>query len=232
MGHTGCGKTTLTNLVPRFYDAGDGRVLIDGLDVRDLRLADLRGHIGVVTQDPFLFSTTVADNIRFGRPEASDEQVREAAERAQAAAFIEALPEGYETVVGERGLTLSGGQRQRIAIARALVVDPRILILDDATSSVDAETEFKIRRALVEVMKGRTTFIIAHRPSTISLAEEIVVMDDGRVVERGVHAELIAADTLYRRMFGAAELEGTTLDAADDGLAGDGRAARRADGVR
>ena len=216
VGHTGCGKTTLTNLVPRFYDAGDGRVLIDGLDVRDVRLTDLRGHIGVVTQDPFLFSTTVADNIRFGRPGATDEQVREAAERAQAAAFIEALPDGDETVVGERGLTLSGGQRQRIAIARALVVDPQILILDDATSSVDAETEFKIRCALVEVMKGRTTFIIAHRPSTISLAQEIVVMDGGRIVERGVHAELIATDTLYRRMFGAAELEGTTLDAADD----------------
>ncbi len=213
VGHTGCGKTTLTNLVPRFYDAAAGRVLIDGHDVRDVRLADLRGHIGVVTQDPFLFSTTVADNIRLGRPGASDEQVREAAERAQAASFIEALPEGYETVVGERGLTLSGGQRQRIAIARALVVDPQILILDDATSSVDSETEFKIRRALVEVMKGRTTFIIAHRPSTISLAEEIVVMAGGRIVERGVHRELIAADTLYRRMFGAAELEGTTLDA-------------------
>ena len=215
VGHTGCGKTTLTNLVPRFYDAAAGRVLIDGHDVRDVRLADLRGHIGVVTQDPFLFSTTVADNIRFGRPDASDERVREAAERAQAASFIEALPEGYATVVGERGLTLSGGQRQRIAIARALVVDPQILILDDATSSVDSETEFKIRRALVEVMKGRTTFIIAHRPSTISLAEEIVVMADGRIVERGAHRELIAADTLYRRMFGAAEVEGTTLDAAE-----------------
>ncbi len=215
VGHTGCGKTTLTNLVPRFYDAAQGRVLIDGHDVRDVRLDDLRSHIGVVTQDPFLFSTTVADNIRFGRPEATDAQVREAAERAQAATFIEALPDGYATVVGERGLTLSGGQRQRIAIARALVLDPQILVLDDATSSVDAETEFKIRRALLEVMKGRTTFIIAHRPSTISLAEEIVVMADGRIVERGTHGALIAADTLYRRMFGAAELEGTTLDAAE-----------------
>ena len=145
VGHTGCGKTTLTNLVPRFYDAAAGSVLIDGHDVRDVRLADLRGHIGVVTQDPFLFSTTVADNIRFGRPDASDALVHEAAERAQAAGFIEALPEGYATVVGERGLTLSGGQRQRIAIARALVVDPQILILDDATSSVDSETEFKIQ---------------------------------------------------------------------------------------
>ncbi len=180
VGHTGCGKTTLTNLVPRFYDAAAGRVLIDGHDVRDVRLADLRSHIGVVTQDPFLFSTTVADNIRFGRPEASDEQVREAAERAQAASFIEALPEGYETVVGERGLTPVGrpapAHRHRPGAGRR---SRRSSILDDATSSVDAETEFKIRRALVEVMKGRTTFIIAHRPSTISLAEEIVVMDRG-----------------------------------------------------
>ena len=150
--------------------------------------------------------------------------MREAAERAQAASFIEALPDGYETVVGERGLTLSGGQRQRIAIARALVVDPQILILDDATSSVDAETEFKIRRALVEVMKGRTTFIIAHRPSTISLAEEIVVMAQGRIVERGMHRELIAGDTLYRRMFGAAELEGTTLTTPGADAAGAGAA--------
>jgi len=229
VGHTGCGKTTLTNLVPRFYDTSDGRVLVDGHDVRDVQLDDLRRHIGVVNQDPFLFSASIADNIRFGRPEATDEQVRAAAERAQAASFIAALPEGYETVVGERGLTLSGGQRQRVAIARALVVDPQILVLDDATSSVDAETEFRIRRALVEVMKGRTTFIIAHRPSTISLAEEIVVMDKGRIVERGTHRRLIAADTLYRRMFGAAEVGGTTLDlaetAASHGPDGDDRGA-------
>jgi len=222
VGHTGCGKTTLTNLIPRFYDTSDGRVLVDGHDVRDVRLDDLRRDIGVVNQDPFLFSASIADNIRFGRPDATDEQVREAAERSQAASFIAALPEGYETVVGERGLTLSGGQRQRIAIARALVVDPQILILDDATSSVDAETEFRIRRALVEVMKGRTTFIIAHRPSTISLAQEIVVMDKGRIVERGTHLELIAADTLYRRMFGAAAVSGTTFDLAET-AAGDGR---------
>jgi ABC-type multidrug transport system fused ATPase/permease subunit len=230
VGHTGCGKTTLTNLVPRFYDVSDGRVLIDGLDVRDAKLDDLRRHIGIVNQDPFLFSATIADNIRFGRPDASDAQVRDAAERAQATSFIEALPEGYETVVGERGLTLSGGQRQRVAIARALVVDPQILILDDATSSVDAETEFRIRQALVEVMKGRTTFIIAHRPSTISLAEEIVVMDKGRIVERGAHRELIARDTLYRRMFGAAELEGTTLDTVQ-AFGDDERAARSGDRV-
>ena len=227
VGHTGCGKTTLTNLVPRFYDPGEGRVLVDGRDVRDVTLADLRRHIGIVTQDPFLFSTSVADNIRFGRPEASDEEVRDAARRAQADSFIAALPDGYATVVGERGLTLSGGQRQRVAIARALVVDPRILVLDDATSSVDAETELRIRRALVEVMKDRTTFIIAHRPSTISLADEVVVMDEGRIVERGTHRELAAGDTLYRRTFGVAESSGAVLDLAGDGRADGARPARR-----
>jgi ABC-type multidrug transport system fused ATPase/permease subunit len=215
VGHTGCGKTTLTNLIPRFYDVSGGRVLVDGQDVRDLELDSLRSQIGVVTQDPLLFSTTVADNIRFGCPEAGDEDVRRAAQRAQAHSFIEALPEGYETVIGERGLSLSGGQRQRIAIARALVADPRILVLDDATSSVDVETEFKIRRALTEVMRERTTFIIAHRPSTISLAEEIVVLDHGRIVEHGRHDELIAGDTLYARMFGRAEAEGRPLDVVE-----------------
>ncbi len=215
VGHTGCGKTTLTNLIPRFYDVSGGRVLVDGQDVRDLKLDSLRAQIGVVTQDPLLFSTTIADNIRFGRPEASDEEVRRAAQRAQAHSFIDALPEGYETVIGERGLSLSGGQRQRIAIARALVADPRILILDDATSSVDVETEFKIRQALTEVMRERTTFIIAHRPSTISLAEEIVVLDHGRIVEQGRHDELLAGDTLYARMFGRAEAEGRPLDVVE-----------------
>ncbi len=233
VGHTGCGKTTLTNLIPRFYDVSGGRVLVDGQDVRDLKLDSLRSQIGVVTQDPLLFSTTIAENIRFGRPEAGDEEVRRAAQRAQAHAFIDALPEGYETVIGERGLSLSGGQRQRIAIARALVADPRILILDDATSSVDVETEFKIRQALTEVMRERTTFIIAHRPSTISLAEEIVVLDHGRIVEQGRHDELIAGDTLYARMFGRAEAEGTALDvveceAPDESAAPDEARTRRA----
>jgi ATP-binding cassette subfamily B protein len=212
VGPTGCGKTTLTNLIPRFYDVSGGRVLVDGHDVRDVKLDDLRGHIGVVTQDPFLFSISIADNIRVGRPEASDDEVRAAARAAQVEEFVLALTDGYETVVGERGFTLSGGQRQRIAIARALVMDPRILVLDDATSSVDVETEFRIRQALREVMKGRTTFIIAHRPSTISLAEEVVVLDRGRVVERGAHDELMAANTLYRRMFGRAEREQRTFD--------------------
>jgi ATP-binding cassette subfamily B protein len=216
VGHTGCGKTTLTNLVPRFYDTGGGRVLVDGQDVRDLQLADLRRHIGIVNQDPFLFSTSIAENIRFGKPEATDEEVRAAARAAQADDFIEALPEGYETVIGERGFTLSGGQRQRIAIARALVMDPRILILDDATSSVDVETEFRIRAALQEVMRGRTTFIIAHRPSTISLAEEVIVLDHGRIEERGPHEDLMAAGGLYAHMFGDAEREGCCLDAAGE----------------
>lgn len=227
VGHTGCGKTTLTNLVPRFYDAGGGAVLIDGQDVRDLQLADLRRHIGIVNQDPFLFSTSIAENIRFGRPEASDAEVRAAAQTAQADDFIEALPEGYETIIGERGFTLSGGQRQRIAIARALVMDPRILILDDATSSVDVETEFRIRAALQEVMRGRTTFIIAHRPSTISLAREVIVLDHGRIEERGRHEELMAAGGLYAHLFGDAEREGCCLDAAgedDEGGKGSGAA--------
>jgi ABC-type multidrug transport system fused ATPase/permease subunit len=215
VGHTGCGKTTLTNLVPRLYDPTGGRVLVDGQDVRELQLADLRSHIGIVTQDPFLFSISIRENIRFGRPQATDDEVLAAARTAQADEFVQDLPEGYETVVGERGFTLSGGQRQRIAIARAIVMDPRILILDDATSSVDVETEFKIRRALQEVMRGRTTFIIAHRPSTISLAEEIVVMDHGRIEERGTHDELMAAGGLYSRMFGRAEADNCELDVVD-----------------
>jgi len=217
VGHTGCGKTTLTNLIPRFYDVSGGRVLVDGHDVRDVTRESLRRHIGIVNQDPYLFSTSVADNIRFGRPEASDDQVRRAARRAQAEEFIEELPDGFETVIGERGYTLSGGQRQRIAIARALVMNPRILILDDATSSVDTATEFKIREALLDVMKDRTTFIIAHRPSTIALAKDVIVLDQGRIVERGAHEELMAGGGLYARMFGAAEAEGRTLDVAGNG---------------
>ena len=201
IGHTGSGKTTLTSLVPRFYDTTSGRVLVDGVDVRDVKLASLRASIGVISQDPFLFSASVRENIAFGRGDATDEEVERAAQLAQAAEFVERLPESYETVIGERGITLSGGQRQRIAIARALVVDPRILILDDATASVDATTEAKIRLGLREAMRDRTTLIIAHRLSTIALADEIVVLDAGRVIARGVHDELLDTSAVYREIY-------------------------------
>jgi ATP-binding cassette subfamily B protein len=189
IGHTGAGKTSLASLVPRFYDVQQGRVTVDGVDVRDVTLSSLRREIGVIAQDPFLFSATVRENIAFGRADATDEEVERAARLAQAHEFIEALPQGYETVIGERGITLSGGQRQRVAIARALVLDPRILILDDATASVDATTESRIRQGLREAMRGRTTIIIAHRLSTIALADEIVVLEDGRVVVHGTPEE-------------------------------------------
>jgi len=199
IGHTGAGKTTLASLVPRFYDVQRGRVTIDGVDVRDMRLTSLRSAIGVIAQDPFLFSATVRENIAFGRADATDDEVERAARLAQAHEFVEALPEGYDTVIGERGITLSGGQRQRIAIARALVVDPRILILDDATASVDATTESKIREGLREAMRGRTTIIIAHRLSTIALADEIVVLDGGKVAFQGSQADARSND-VYREI--------------------------------
>jgi ABC-type multidrug transport system fused ATPase/permease subunit len=201
IGHTGSGKTTLAGLVPRFYDVTAGRITIDGLDVRDATLASLRRQIGIVAQDPFLFSATVRENIAFGRPDATDEEVEAAARLAQAADFIEELPEGYETVIGERGITLSGGQRQRLAIARALLIDPRILILDDATASVDATTEARIRLGLRQAMKGRTTIIIAHRLSTLALADELVVLDRGRIVARGTHDELLERSPVYREIY-------------------------------
>ena len=198
IGHTGSGKTTLASLVPRFYDVAEGGLTIDGADVRDVKLESLRREIGIVSQDPFLFSATVRENIAFGRPDATDEDIARAASLAQAHEFIERLPDGYESVIGERGITLSGGQRQRLAIARALVMEPRILLLDDATASVDATTEAKIRLGLREAMKGRTTIIIAHRLSTISLADELVVLDAGRVVGRGTDEELLQTNAVYR----------------------------------
>jgi ABC-type multidrug transport system fused ATPase/permease subunit len=201
IGHTGSGKTTLASLVPRFYDVSEGRLTIDGHDVRDVTLASLRSEIGVVAQDPFLFSATVRENIAFGAPWAEDEDVERAALLAQAHGFIAELPNGYDTVIGERGITLSGGQRQRIAIARALIVDPRILILDDATASVDATTEALIRTGLREAMEGRTTLIIAHRLSTIALADELVVLDEGGVAARGTHDELLASSEVYREIY-------------------------------
>ncbi len=200
VGATGSGKTTLVQLVPRLYDVTSGAVLVDGMDVRDADPSALRSQIAVVTDDPFLFSATVRENIAYARPGASDAEVEEAARRAQASDFIERLPDGYETRVGERGLTLSGGQRQRLAIARALLADPRILILDDATSSVDASTEHQIKEALREVMTGRTTFVIAHRLSTISLADEIVVLEEGRLIAHGTHDELLEDSELYREI--------------------------------
>jgi ATP-binding cassette subfamily B protein len=201
IGHTGSGKTTLASLVPRFYDVAEGRVTIDGADVRDLKLSSLRRAIGIVAQDPFLFSATVRENIAFGTPDATDEEVEEAARLAQAHEFIAELPQGYDTVIGERGITLSGGQRQRIAIARALILQPRILVLDDATASVDATTEAHIRLGLREAMKGRTTLIVAHRLSTIALADELVVLDGGHIACRGTHEELYESSSVYREIY-------------------------------
>jgi ATP-binding cassette subfamily B protein len=215
IGHTGAGKTTLASLVPRFYDVGSGRVLVDGSDVRDVTLASLRRQIGVIPQDPFLFSTTVRENIAFGRPEMSDEEVERVSRLAQAHEFVERLPQRYETVIGERGITLSGGQRQRIAIARALAIDPRILILDDATASVDATTEARVRAGLRQVMEGRTTLIIAHRLSTIALADEIVVLDSGRIAARGTHEELVETSPVYREIYEHGLLERQFADAVE-----------------
>jgi ABC-type multidrug transport system fused ATPase/permease subunit len=214
IGHTGSGKTTLAALVPRFYDATEGRVLVDGVDVRDVSRRSLRREIGVISQDPFLFSATVRENIAFGVHDASDEQVELAARAAQAHAFVEELPQGYDTVIGERGITLSGGQRQRLAIARALVIDPRILILDDATASVDATTEARIRAGLREAMRGRTTIIIAHRLSTIALADEIVVLDRGRIAARGSQVELLATNAVYREIHEHGLLQGLLKETA------------------
>ncbi len=215
IGHTGSGKTTLTSLVPRFYDVDAGRVLVDGADVRDVRLTSLRRAIGVIAQDPFLFSASVRDNIAFGRADLSDDDVLRAAQAAQAHEFIDRLPDGYATVIGERGITLSGGQRQRIAIARALAFDPRILILDDATASVDATTEAKIRAGLREAMRDRTTLIIAHRLSTIALADEIVVLADGRIAARGRHDELLHTSAVYREIYEHGLLERQFADAVE-----------------
>ncbi len=200
VGATGSGKTSLVSLISRLYDPSSGSVLIDGADVRGIEVRSLRHSVAVVSDDPFLFSATVAENIAYARPEATLAEIEQAAGRAQAQEFIARLPEGFQTRVGERGLSLSGGQRQRLAIARALLADPRVLILDDATSSVDSSTERLIKLALDEAMAGRTTFIIGHRLSTIALADEIVVLDRGRVIAHGDHAHLLKSSELYREI--------------------------------
>ena len=200
VGSSGSGKSTVALLLPRFYDVAAGTITIDGVDVRDVTFDSLRGQVGVVFEESFLFSDSVRANIAYGRPDATDEEVRRAAGIAEADGFIEALPDGYDTVVGERGLTLSGGQRQRIALARAIITDPRILILDDATSSIDSSTEEEIHATLRQVMEGRTTLLVAHRRSTLRLADRIVVVDGGRVVDHGSHEELLARSSLYRNL--------------------------------
>jgi ATP-binding cassette subfamily B protein len=200
VGPSGSGKTSLVALIARLYDPSEGAVRIDGADVRSVDLVSLRSKVAFVGDDSFLFTASIADNIAYARPGASLEEIEAAARRAQADGFIRKLPQGYETLVGERGLTLSGGQRQRVAIARALLADPRVLILDDATSSVDATTEAAIKTGLAEAMAGRTTFVIAHRLSTVSLADEVVVMDGGRVVDRGTHEELLEGCGFYREI--------------------------------
>jgi ATP-binding cassette subfamily B protein len=215
IGQTGSGKTTLTSLVPRFYDVTGGRVLLDGVDVREVTLRSLRHAVGVIPQDPFLFSASVHENITFGAPYLGHDDVERIARLAQAHEFVADLPDGYDTVIGERGITLSGGQRQRLAIARALAVDPRVLILDDATASVDATTEAKIRVGLREAMRDRTTLIIAHRLSTIALADEIVVLDEGRICARGTHDELLGTSAVYRDIYEHGLLERQFADAVE-----------------
>lgn len=205
VGRTGSGKSTVARLIARYYDADAGAVRIDGRDVRSITLASLRANVGIVLDEPFLFSTSIRENIAYGRPEAPLAEVEAAAQAAQADGFIEELPDGYDTVVGERGYTLSGGQRQRISIARTLLVNPPILVLDDATSAVDVQVEQAIHEALRQLMRGRTTLIVAHRLSTISLADRVVLMDGGRVVAEGTHEELLARDPLYAEVLAHAE---------------------------
>ena len=201
MGETASGKSTLINLVPRFYDVTAGRITIDGEDVRDVTLESLRRNVGVVLQEPFMFAATIRDSISYGKPRATQEEIESAARVAQIHDFITSLPEAYDTWVGERGVTLSGGQKQRIAIARMLLVDPKVLVLDDSTSAVDMETEHLIQEALARLMEGRTTFVIAQRLRTVMRADEIVVLEQGRVVQRGTHASLLQEEGLYRRIF-------------------------------
>lgn len=201
LGPTGSGKSTLLNLLPRFYDCTSGRIMIDGVDLKDVTVESLRRNVGVILQEAFLFTATIRDNLAYGRPDATDEEIESAARVAQVHSFIMSLPHGYNTWVGERGMTLSGGQKQRIAIARMLLLDPKVLVLDDSTSAVDMETEYLIQQALAELMKGRTSFVIAHRLRTVKQADQILVVDKGRIVQRGRHEELVAEPGLYQEIY-------------------------------
>ncbi|MEZ5295333.1 MAG: ATP-binding cassette domain-containing protein [Ilumatobacteraceae bacterium] len=215
VGETGSGKSTVARLLIRFYDPQGGSIALDGADLRDLTVDDVRRSVGLVFEDTLLFNDSVGANIAFAHPDASPEEVRRAAELAGAADFIDELPDGYDTIIGERGFSLSGGQRQRIAIARAIVSDPAVLVLDDATSAVDPAKEHQIRDAMATVMQGRTTIVIAHRAGTIAMADRVVVVDDGRVIADGTHDDLLASEPRYRAVLAAAEL----ADASDrDGV--------------
>jgi ATP-binding cassette subfamily B multidrug efflux pump len=215
LGATGSGKSSLVNLIPRFYDVTEGRVAIDGVDVRDMDQAHLRRQIGMALQESVLFSGTIRDNIRYGRPDASEEEVIAAAKAAQAHDFILEFPDGYDSVVGQRGVNLSGGQKQRIAIARALLVQPAVLILDDSTSSVDVETEVKIQEALEGLMRDRTSFVIAQRISTVLTADKILVLDDGRIAAEGTHRDLLASSPIYREIYDSQLGNGVMANVAD-----------------
>jgi ATP-binding cassette subfamily B protein len=230
VGATGSGKSTLGRLLARFYDVTGGRITIDGHDVRELRLARLRDQVGIVPDEPFLFSLSLHDNIAYGRPAADRAAVVAAAVAAGADDFIRALPEGYDTVVGERGYTLSGGQRQRVAIARALLVNPPVLVLDDATSAIDVTVEQRIHSSLRDLMRGRTTLIVAHRLSTISLADRVVLMAGGRVIADGTHESLLATEPRYARVLASAAPAASAASGASGASAADAPAAPAAGG--